>query len=173
MNSEMTAAAAGTIGQLRNDPFAMKPFCGYNMADYMQHWLDMGEKGGDNMPGIFYVNWFRKDEEGSFIWPGFGENSRVLKWIFERSEGTVGAQETPIGYIPDMNDLDTDGLDVSQETMDQLFDMDLDLWRKDTENNESNLRQYGDNLPEGILAEHNDLKHRLGMSTLKRERSRI
>ena len=145
------------------------------MADYMQHWLDMGEKGGDKMPGIFYVNWFRKDDEGSFIWPGFGENSRVLKWIFERSEGTVGAKETPIGFIPDMEagDLDTEGLDVSQATMDQLFDMDLDLWRKDTENNESNLRQYGDNLPAGILAEHMDLKERLGMKGLVRERSRI
>jgi len=175
MNSEMTAAAAGTIGQLRNDPFAMKPFCGYNMADYMQHWLDMGEKGGDKMPDIFYVNWFRKDEDGDFIWPGFGENSRVLKWIFERSEGTVGAVDTPIGRIPDManGDLDVDGLDVSQEIMDQLFDMDLDLWRKDTLNNESNLRQYGDNLPVGILNEHQKLKERLGMETLTRERSRI
>eukprot|EP00750_Incisomonas_marina_P026979 INCI6062.1.p1 GENE.INCI6062.1~~INCI6062.1.p1 ORF type:complete len:646 (-),score=112.62 INCI6062.1:2041-3978(-) len=165
MNSEMTAAAAGTIGELRNDPFAMKPFCGYNMADYMQHWLNMGEKGGDNMPEIFYVNWFRKGSQGEFIWPGFGENSRVLKWIFERCEGSVGAQETPIGYVPDVKsgDLDLSGLEISDEIMDELFDMDLELWRKDTLNNESNLEQYGNSLPEGIRAQHEALKNRLGM----------
>jgi phosphoenolpyruvate carboxykinase (GTP) len=165
MNSEMTAAAAGTIGALRNDPFAMKPFCGYNMADYMQHWLDMGERGGEKMPKIFYVNWFRKDEEGGFIWPGFGENSRVLKWIFGRCDETVGAQETPIGLVPDLQrgDLDLDGLDISDEAMQELFDMDLPLWRKDTENNENNLKIYGNDLPEGIQKEHRELKNRLDM----------
>jgi len=146
----------------------MKPFCGYNMADYMQHWLDMGAKGGDKMPSIFYVNWFRTDptaEKKKFIWPGFGENSRVLKWIFERCEGTAGAKETPIGAIPDIDngDLDISNLDVSDEVMQELFDINVESWRKDLELNEENLKQYGETLPEGIRKEHEDLKSRLGM----------
>ena len=113
MSSEKTAAAFGTVGQLRFDPFAMLPFCGYNMADYFEHWLEIGaQRDADKLPQVFYVNWFRKDDDGKFLWPGFGENSRVLEWVFRRCDGEGEAVETPIGLVPAPGDLDTDGLDL-------------------------------------------------------------
>ena len=123
MSSEKTAAAAGTVGELRFDPFAMLPFCGYNMADYFAHWLEVGRHDGAKLPKIFYVNWFRKDEDGHFLWPGFGENSRILAWVFERCAGRGAASETPIGLIPPVGGegIETDGLDVSDEDMAELL----------------------------------------------------
>ena len=112
MSSEMTAAAFGTVGQLRFDPFAMLPFCGYNMASYFQHWLDMGSKKGAQPPRIFYVNWFRKGADGKFLWPGFGDNSRVLEWVVRRLEGQVEADETPVGLVPRKEDINVSGLDI-------------------------------------------------------------
>ena len=112
-SSETTAANIGAVGNLRRDPFAMQPFCGYNMADYFEHWLDMGDRLGDKAPRIFYVNWFRKTADGKWLWPGYGENSRVLKWMCERVEGTAAAVETPIGYLPAAADLDLAGLDIA------------------------------------------------------------
>ena len=126
MSSEMTAAAAGGLGQLRFDPFAMLPFCGYNMADYFAHWLDIGKTEGAELPKIFYVNWFRKDADGKFIWPGFGENSRVLKWVFERCAGTADAVEGPLGLVPTEGALDTAGLDMSDEDLAAVLEVDLD-----------------------------------------------
>ena len=111
MSSETTAAAAGAVGQLRFDPMAMLPFCGYNMADYFAHWLKVGEREGAQLPRVFYVNWFRKDADGKFLWPGFGENSRVLEWVFRRCEGEGEAVETPIGLLPAEGEIDTEGLD--------------------------------------------------------------
>src|SRR3974377_2416287 len=131
MGSEKTAAAAGTVGELRFDPFAMLPFCGYNMADYFAHWLALGPTPGAKLPKIFYVNWFRKDAEGRFLWPGFGENSRVLAWVFARCAGHGAARETPIGLIPPVGGegIDTRGLEVSEENMAELLRVDLDEWR--------------------------------------------
>src|ERR1700731_792886 len=121
MASETTAAAAGKVGNLRRDPFAMLPFCGYNMADYFAHWLNIGAGADrDKLPKIFYVNWFRKDEDGRWLWPGYGENSRVLEWVFERVSGTGDATQTPIGFVPSAGAIDTDGLDVSAEDMAKL-----------------------------------------------------
>jgi phosphoenolpyruvate carboxykinase (GTP) len=110
MSSEKTAAATGNVGELRFDPMAMLPFCGYNMADYFAHWLKLGKKEGVELPRVFYVNWFRKDADGKFLWPGFGENSRVLEWVFRRCEGTAAAVETPIGLLPAEGEINTDGL---------------------------------------------------------------
>ncbi len=132
MSSEKTAAAAGTVGELRFDPFAMLPFCGYNMADYFAHWLEIGRKAdAAKLPKIFYVNWFRKDEDGRFLWPGFGENSRVLSWVFARCAGHGAATETPIGLIPPVGGegIDTRGLDVSDEDMAELLRVDVEEWK--------------------------------------------
>jgi phosphoenolpyruvate carboxykinase (GTP) len=130
MSSEMTAAAAGTVGKLRFDPFAMLPFCGYNMADYMAHWLKIGGRTDpEKLPRIFYVNWFRKGDDGHFLWPGFGENSRVLAWIFRRLEGTADALDTPIGRLPAEGAIDTDGLDIAAEDMAELMRVDEEKWR--------------------------------------------
>src|SRR5437764_4549339 len=130
MASETTAAAAGAVGKLRRDPFAMLPFCGYNMADYLGHWLSIGKAtDADKLPKIFYVNWFRKDSEGKFLWPGFGDNSRVLEWVFQRVNGKGGAAQTPIGFVPTADDLDLDGLDLSAEAVAELLKVDPDEWR--------------------------------------------
>jgi phosphoenolpyruvate carboxykinase (GTP) len=126
MSSEQTAAAEGAVGSLRFDPFAMLPFTGYHVADYFAHWLKMGERTGATLPRIFYVNWFRKDDDGRFMWPGFGENSRVLDWIVRRTEDAVDAVETPIGFVPRTEDLNVEGLDIAQETLAQLTTVDLD-----------------------------------------------
>jgi len=164
MGSEMTAAAAGTVGKMRSDPMAMKPFCGYNMADYFQHWIDMGEKTSEEkLPKIFYVNWFRKDAEGKFMWPGFGENSRVLKWVFDRTESNVGAVDTPIGYLPDISkgDLDLDGLDIDSTVVEELFAVDKSTWKSEAQVYRENFKIYGDSLPEAIQNELDALESRL------------
>jgi phosphoenolpyruvate carboxykinase (GTP) len=128
MASEKTAAAAGGLGELRFDPMAMLPFCGYHMGDYFAHWLKMGERGGDRMPRIFHANWFRKDADGRWLWPGFGENSRVLKWVIQRVEGAVPGVETPIGTLPADGELDLEGLDMTSADMDELLNVDKDQW---------------------------------------------
>jgi phosphoenolpyruvate carboxykinase (GTP) len=160
--SEKTAAAAGTVGELRRDPFAMLPFCGYNMGDYFAHWLEMGEKGGDKMPRIFYVNWFRKSDSGKFLWPGFSENSRVLKWVFDRCDEKVDVRETPIGLLPVDGGLDLDGLDISAEDLATLFAVDPEAWKAELPSIEEHLNQFGDKLPQGLREELGALKARLG-----------
>src|SRR4051794_9766021 len=148
MASETTAAAAGAVGTLRFDPMAMLPFCGYNMADYFAHWLSIGKStDASNLPKIFFVNWFRRDEDGRFLWPGFGENSRVLKWVFERVDGTAGAVETPIGYLPGESDLDLSGLDVSAEDLHELLSVDADGWKSAVPQIREHFAQFGDRLP--------------------------
>ena len=129
MSSEQTAAAFGTVGQLRFDPFAMLPFCGYNMADYFEHWLEVGRTDGAQLPRVFYVNWFRKDADGRFLWPGFGENSRVLEWVFRRCDGEGEAVETPIGLVPAEGDLDTEGLDLDPAALRELLTVDEEAAR--------------------------------------------
>ncbi len=161
MASEKTAAAAGTIGELRRDPMAMLPFCGYHMGDYFQHWLTMGEKGGSKMPRIFYVNWFRKSGEGKFLWPGYGENSRVLKWIFERCDGTAEAVETPIGKLPAEGALDVEGLDVSAEAMAELLKADRDGWKAELPLIKEHFATFGERLPRGLADELDALEKRL------------
>jgi phosphoenolpyruvate carboxykinase (GTP) len=161
-SSETTAANIGDIGNLRRDPFAMKPFCGYNMGDYFQHWLDMGKKLGDRAPRIFYVNWFRKSPDGKFLWPGFGENSRVLKWMCERIDGKAGAKETPIGLLPEEGSLDVNGLAVPQENMEELLKVDIDAWKAEISSLEEHFAQFGDRLPEGMKQQLEELKKRLG-----------
>jgi phosphoenolpyruvate carboxykinase (GTP) len=161
MTSEKTAAAAGTIGQLRHDPMAMLPFCGYHMGDYWQHWLDMGARGGDNMPALFHVNWFRKDRAGKFLWPGFGDNLRVLEWIVARAHGEGAAVETPIGLMPAPGDLDLEGLNLSPEGYDALFEVHRDEWLTEVKEREEFFRQFGDKLPAGIRAENEALCRRL------------
>ena len=140
VSSETTAAATGAVGVLRHDPMAMKPFIGYNVGDYWQHWLDMGVKLGENAPKIFNVNWFKKDEEGNFLWPGFGDNMRVLDWIIKRCEGEVDAEETAIGYLPKKGDINVEGIEdeVTPEVMDKLLDVDNELWTKEI----AEMRRY-------------------------------
>jgi phosphoenolpyruvate carboxykinase (GTP) len=159
--SEKTAAASGSIGELRRDPMAMLPFCGYNMADYWQHWVSMGETAGAKMPKIYYVNWFRKDQEGGFIWPGFGENSRVLEWIFNRCEGTAEAIETPIGRLPTLDGLDFTGLDLSQEEIATLLKVDVDGWMSEIPLIEAYYESFGDHVPEALWRELQLLKEQL------------
>ena len=163
MSSEQTAAAFGTVGQLRFDPFAMLPFCGYNMADYFANWLAVGERGdAEKLPRIFYVNWFRKDADGSFLWPGFGENSRVLEWVFRRCDGEAEATETPIGLVPAPGALNTEGLDVSEEALRELTTVDSEQLRQELPQVEEHLAQFGDRLPEPVRAQLEALKQKLG-----------
>jgi phosphoenolpyruvate carboxykinase (GTP) len=152
ISSEKTAAAAGTVGELRRDPMAMLPFCGYNMAEYWAHWLRIGETQGAKMPKVYYVNWFRKSEGGDFLWPGFGENSRVLKWIFERCAGTAKAVETPIGNLPVRDDLDLSGLDLDSEDVDVLLGVDKDGWLRELPLIREYYAQFGDKLPKELSA---------------------
>jgi phosphoenolpyruvate carboxykinase (GTP) len=162
MSSEMTAAAFGTVGQLRFDPFAMLPFCGYNMADYFEHWLDIGRRGEDaKLPRIFYVNWFRKDADGKFIWPGFGENSRVLEWIFNRCDGKGDTVETPIGLVPAVDGIDTEGLDIDAAAMEELLHVDEDALRGELPQVEDHLARFGDRLPDEVQAQLDALKAKL------------
>ena len=165
MASETTAAAAGAVGVVRRDPMAMKPFVGYNMADYWNHWLEMGEKLGDKAPEIFHVNWFRKDDNDNFMWPGFGDNMRVLLWILDRCEGKVGAKETAIGYVPEIKDLDVTGLGISEEKLSELLAIDKKNWIEDVEDPATGIKayfaQFGDKLPAAIKAELDKLEANL------------
>ena len=151
MSSETTAAATGAVGVLRHDPMAMKPFMGYSVADYFRHWIDMGKKVGDKAPKIFNVNWFRQDEKGNFMWPGFGENMRVIDWILDRCEGKVDAQETAIGYVPYAKDINIKDTDVSAETLDKLLYVDKARWANEAEEIEKYYDDnFGDKLPKEI-----------------------
>ena len=161
MASETTAAATGAVGVVRRDPMAMLPFCGYNMGDYFAHWIEMGEMLGDKAPKIFNVNWFRTDDEGHFIWPGFGDNMRVLNWIIDRCEGKVDAKETAIGYVPNVDDIDIEGLDLTKDQLAGILEVDKDLWSKETEGIEEFYAKFGDKLPKALRDELNGLKERL------------
>ena len=160
MGSETTAAATGQVGVVRRDPMAMRPFCGYNMGDYFGHWLDMGEKL-TNPPAIFHVNWFRKDSDGHFLWPGFGQNIRALMWMLGRVRGTADARESAIGYIPTPDSIDLDGLDLAPGTAEQLFAIDKQDWKAEWADQGEYFQQFGDHLPAGMTQEHQALKARL------------
>jgi phosphoenolpyruvate carboxykinase (GTP) len=161
-SSETTAANIGTVGTLRRDPFAMQPFCGYNMADYFQHWFEMGDRLGSKAPRIFYVNWFRKTPEGRWLWPGYGENSRVLKWMCERVDGKVGARWTPIGLLPNESDLDLTGLHIEPDHLRELLRVDVDAWRAEIPDIERYFAQFGDRLPQRLRHQLHALQVRLG-----------
>ncbi|HEX4406280.1 MAG TPA: phosphoenolpyruvate carboxykinase (GTP) [Polyangia bacterium] len=160
MASETTAAATGQVGVVRRDPMAMRPFCGYNMADYFGHWLDVGA-GRASFPKVFHVNWFRRSAAGKFIWPGFGENLRVLRWIHGRVHANAAAVESPIGLLPAEGALDTKGLDLSPEAHDELFSIDADAWREDANDCEAFLKTFGSHVPEGIWRQHALLRSKL------------
>jgi phosphoenolpyruvate carboxykinase (GTP) len=160
--SEGTAAAENAIGELRRDPFAMLPFCGYNMGDYFGHWLKMGAQAdAAKLPRIYFVNWFRKDERGKFVWPGYGENSRVLKWIVERLEGKAEAVDTPIGRLPAKASLDVEGLGLSAEQLDLLLSVDAEIWRKEAALIPPFYEKFGERLPKALWAEYQALLERL------------
>jgi phosphoenolpyruvate carboxykinase (GTP) len=161
MASEKTAAAAGVVGELRFDPMAMLPFCGYNMGDYFGHWLASGRRAGAKLPKVFMVNWFRKDDEGRFLWPGFGENSRVLAWVAERCDGRGGAEETPIGLVPSEGAIDTSGLDISPEAMARLLDVDPNEWRAQLPQLREHFASFGDGVPEELAGQLEALEERL------------
>jgi len=159
MGAETTAAHAGKVGVLRRDPMAMLPFCGYNMADYFGHWLQM--EGKMNPPiKIFFINWFRTDESGKFLWPGFGENTRILKWIIERANRSTqeGARETPIGWVPERGSLDFSGMKISTENFKRLFNVDREEWKAELEEGQTFLAQFGSRLPQRIWDEFHQLK---------------
>ncbi|MCH5203277.1 MAG: phosphoenolpyruvate carboxykinase (GTP), partial [Oscillospiraceae bacterium] len=168
VSSETTAAATGAVGVLRHDPMAMKPFIGYNVGDYWAHWLEMGEKLGDKAPKIFNVNWFRQDEEGNFMWPGFGDNMRVLDWIIKRCEGKVDAVETPIGFLPKAEDINLTGIEdeVSPDALKSILSVDIDLWKKEI----AEMRRYynddikanGGHVPQALYDELDKIEKRLG-----------
>ncbi|MDF3130229.1 phosphoenolpyruvate carboxykinase (GTP) [Kiritimatiellaeota bacterium B1221] len=161
MASEKTAAAAGVVGELRRDPMAMLPFCGYHMGDYFAHWIKMGEKGGDKMPKIFYVNWFRKSDDGRWLWPGFGENSRVLKWVFERCEGTAEAVPNALGLTAAPGSLDVENLDMLPEDLEELLSVDKALWLSEMPSIREHLAKFGDRLPAALLKQADALEARL------------
>ena len=161
--SEKTAAAEGTVGELRRDPFAMLPFCGYNMGDYFGHWLKLGKQADpEKLPKIYYVNWFRKNADGKFVWPGFGENSRVLKWIVERLEGIAGGEETPIGVVPTEDSLDLKGLDLAAEDVELLLGVDREIWKQEAALIPEHLERFGDHTPSELWDEYRRLVARLG-----------
>jgi phosphoenolpyruvate carboxykinase (GTP) len=164
MSSEKTAAAAGTVGELRFDPMAMLPFCGYHMGDYFAHWLSVGARKGAQLPGIFYVNWFRKDDDGKFLWPGYGENSRVLAWIFRRCDGSVDAEETPIGLVPEAgeNGIDIEGLEIDPGAMKKLLSVDPEDWRHQLPQMHEHYAKFGDRLPAELKKQLDELEERLG-----------
>ena len=164
MGSETTAAATGKVGVVRRDPMAMLPFCGYNMGDYFGHWLEMGERLGDKAPKVFNVNWFRTDENGKFIWPGFGENMRVLEWILARCEGEGGANETPIGFEPRPEDINIEGLDLDVETVRQLLGVDPGLWKEEVKDIRAFYEKCGEKLPKELWQELAQLEERLGLT---------
>ncbi|MGH8918657.1 MAG: phosphoenolpyruvate carboxykinase domain-containing protein, partial [Actinomycetes bacterium] len=167
MASEKTAAAEGTVGELRHDPFAMLPFCGYNMGDYFGYWLRLGRSpeaaaDPDRLPRLFYVNWFRKDALGKFVWPGFGENIRVLKWIIQRLSGEAAATRTPIGYLPAPGALDLDGLDISRADLDLLLTVDTQAWKLEAEHMPGFFEGFDGRLPGRLWELHQELVDRLG-----------
>ncbi|MFT7600204.1 MAG: phosphoenolpyruvate carboxykinase (GTP) [Acidimicrobiales bacterium] len=164
MSSEKTAAAAGKVGEVRFDPFAMLPFCGYNMADYFQHWLSIGEASSeDKLPKMFWVNWFRRDDDGGFMWPGFGDNSRVLKWVIERINGEGDAKETAIGMVPTNDAIDRTGIeaDVDDLTMAKLLEVDNESWQQEIDLIRAHYAQFGDRLPKALAAQFEELERRL------------
>ena len=161
MASETTAAAAGAVGVVRRDPMAMLPVCGYDMADYFQHWLNMGKKLGDKAPKIFNVNWFRTDDEGNFIWPGFGDNMRVLNWIIDRCEGKADATETAIGYVPKPEDIDLTDLEMDMDTLKDILTVDKDIWTKEAEEIEEHYKKFGNKLPAELRKQLDTLKANL------------
>ena len=161
MGSEKTAAAAGTVGELRFDPMAMLPFCGYHMGDYFGHWLRTGRRAGARLPRVFVVNWFRKDDDGRFLWPGFGENSRVLAWVFRRCDGEADAVESPIGLVPAPGAIETTGLDLSEKDMAELLSVDRDEWRAQLPQLHEHFAKFGDKLPQELRAQLGALEERL------------
>jgi phosphoenolpyruvate carboxykinase (GTP) len=164
LSSETTAAAVGAVGVVRRDPMAMLPFIGYNAGDYFSHWVNMGkDNDASKMPRIFYVNWFRRDADGGFLWPGFGENSRVLKWVVERMDGQAAAVETPIGHVPTPESLDTDGLDMTPEALEEALKVDVEEWKAEIPQITEWFDKFGDSLPTTLLTELDGLKARLGM----------
>lgn len=161
MASETTAAASGAVGVVRRDPFAMLPFCGYNMANYFQHWLNMGKKL-KHPPKLYSINWFRTDENGKFLWPGFGENARVLKWIYERINGKADAKETAIGYVPTIDSLDLTGLDIDKKDVEKVLEVNNEDWKKELPGQKEFLDKFGDDLPKELRDEYADFEKRLG-----------
>jgi phosphoenolpyruvate carboxykinase (GTP) len=161
ISSEKTAAANGKVGELRRDPMAMLPFCGYNMADYWSHWLEIGRREKGKLPRVYYVNWFRKSERGSFLWPGFGENSRVLKWVFERCSGKAGGQETPIGIVPRPGDLDLTGLSIPAGDLAQLLAVDVEGWLDEVPLIRAFYERFGMRMPKALSDELDRLETRL------------
>jgi len=161
MASETTAAATGAVGVVRRDPMAMLPFCGYDMGNYFQHWLDMGKKIA-NPPKIFNVNWFRTDANDHFIWPGFGDNMRVLLWILDRCNGKVDAVKTAIGYIPNPEDIDIEGTDIDFDTLKGLLSIDMDSWKEEIKDQETHLAKF-EKLPKEIRAQYEAVKKNLGL----------
>lgn len=160
--SETTAAQAGAIGKLRRDPFAMLPFCGYNMADYFAHWLEVGQKADQTkLPRVYYVNWFRKSPEGRFLWPGFGDNSRVLAWIVGRLEGTAAGVETPLGVLPTKDALPVDGIDIAEEDLETLLTVDVEVWKQEAQLIPEHYQTFGERLPAALWTEHEALVERL------------
>ncbi|MEC7809940.1 MAG: phosphoenolpyruvate carboxykinase (GTP) [Actinomycetota bacterium] len=166
MSSEKTAAAAGKIGEVRFDPFAMLPFMGYNVGDYIKHWIEIGKVDKSNkLPELFWVNWFRKDENGNFLWPGFGENSRVLKWILDRIDGNTQAIDTPLGLLPEIDGIDTKGLDLDSSAMAKLLEVNSESWAEEIPLIEEHLGSIGERLPVEMTSQLNDLKSRIGLGT--------
>jgi phosphoenolpyruvate carboxykinase (GTP) len=162
MASETTAAAAGAVGTLRRDPFAMLPFCGYHMGDYFAHWLRIGEaSSAEKLPKIFYVNWFRKNADGKFLWPGYGDNSRVLAWIFDRCAGRSAAVDTPIGRLPAPGAIDIEGLEISSSQLAHLFHVDIDTWRVEAELIDAHFASFGEKLPGELRRQLDALEKRL------------
>jgi phosphoenolpyruvate carboxykinase (GTP) len=162
MGSETTAAATGTVGEVRRDPFAMLPFCGYHIGDYFQHWLDMG-RAVPNPPRMFSVNWFRKDDAGRFVWPGFGQNMRVLKWIFDRCAGRANATETPLGFVPRFDDLDWSGFDFGVRRFSNVMEVDLALWERELGSHDRFFERLGAKRPDALMNERDRLAGRIAM----------
>jgi phosphoenolpyruvate carboxykinase (GTP) len=160
--SETTAANIGAVGNLRRDPFAMKPFCGYNMGDYFQHWFGIGDKLGAKAPRIFYVNWFRKSPEGKWLWPGYSENSRVLKWMCDRVSGKIDARDTAIGLLPKDEDLDLTGLSIPPQNLTELMRVDPAAFKAEVPDMQQHFKQFGDRLPKRLDAQFKAFVERLG-----------
>lgn len=161
MSSETTAAATGAVGKVRRDPFAMLPFCGYDFGDYFAHWLSMGEQQGAILPKLYYVNWFRKSEEGKYLWPGFGDNARVLKWVFERANSKADAIETPIGLVPTADSLDLEGLDIAQADLELLLSVPNDAWLAEVESIKAHYQTIGERVPKAMSEQLEKLESRL------------